>query len=49
MTEVIKNLTNEKARIEADITKLKAQIFDLTAQSKKLDKAIKALTPNDRS
>lgn len=47
MTDLIKNLTAEKAKIEAEIKAHKDAVFVLTAKSKQLDKAIKALESPD--
>lgn len=46
MIDLLKQLTDEKAKIQAKITTLKGEIWDLNLQSKKIDKAITALTPD---
>lgn len=45
MDNITKQLTDEKAKIEAEIKQHKEAIFVLTAQSKKLQKAIDTFNP----
>lgn len=45
MTDIIKNLTDEKAKLEAEIKQKKDDIFVLNAKVKSLIKAISALDP----
>lgn len=45
MEDLIKKLTEEKAKIEADVEKKKLELFDLNIKIKSLEKAIKALKP----
>lgn len=47
MTDILKQLTEEKAKLQSKITTLKGEIWDLNLQSKKLDKAINALSTDD--
>lgn len=47
MTDIIKNLNDEKAKIEAEIKQKKDDIFILNAKLKSLDKAISALVPKE--
>lgn len=47
MTDLLKQLTEEKAKFEAKIKVLKGEIWDLNIQCKKIDKAISALNAPD--
>jgi len=45
MDNITKQLTDEKAKVEAEIKQHKDKIFTLTAKSKQLQKAIDTLNP----
>lgn len=47
MTDLLKQLTEEKAKFEAKIKVLKGEIWDMNVQCKKIEKAINALNAPD--